>query len=351
MMLLILIFVSGTFAAKPTKKGEVKKSYYEELGVEQTASLKEIKKAYFTLAKLHHPDKVENYDVKAQAKFELISKCYEILSESKTRERYDKLLALGEYEYKEEQFAATDRAEAAQEAKQKAERKKRKDPKKAYEEALLREEELARAERNQLLILGAMGTAVLGLIVWFVVGKFKSSAYYKKSEKEKEEKIVMQKITENQRKRQQLEQELLEKHQLEAEETAQRLEKRLEQVEREFQEIDESKITQIEQVNTQIVEDLVAAHEEEVRAKKAKVSLASFHCSVCKKTFKSVPQWDNHVESNKHKSATKSLKGDVKIQFDKSMKEIAKLRDQLLKEQKKGQVNSDEDHSEETGDD
>ena len=57
---------------------------YETLEVEKTASQKEIKKAYFRLSKLHHPDKGGD-----EHKFKEISAAYEILSDPDKREKYD----------------------------------------------------------------------------------------------------------------------------------------------------------------------------------------------------------------------------------------------------------------------
>ena len=61
---------------------------YEVLGVAKTASEAEIKKAFRTLAKKHHPDKHQG-DKDAQKKFQEISGAYDILSDAEKRAQFD----------------------------------------------------------------------------------------------------------------------------------------------------------------------------------------------------------------------------------------------------------------------
>ena len=63
-------------------------SLYETLGVAKGASGDEIKKAYRKLAKEYHPD--INKSPEAEEKFKEINAAYEILSDEKKREQYDK---------------------------------------------------------------------------------------------------------------------------------------------------------------------------------------------------------------------------------------------------------------------
>ncbi|CAI5461508.1 unnamed protein product [Closterium sp. Yama58-4] len=64
---------------------------YDLLGVKQTATQQEIKKAYYKLSLKYHPDK--NPEPDAQAIFAKIANAYEILYDAEKREQYDYAIA------------------------------------------------------------------------------------------------------------------------------------------------------------------------------------------------------------------------------------------------------------------
>ncbi len=63
------------------------KDYYKLLGVERSASQKEIKAAYRKMAKKHHPDANGGDD----SKFKDLNEAYEVLKDPDKRQRYDSL--------------------------------------------------------------------------------------------------------------------------------------------------------------------------------------------------------------------------------------------------------------------
>lgn len=64
------------------------RDYYEVLGVDRSADLQEIKKAYRQLARRLHPD-VNDHDPDCETKFKEATQAYEILSDPEKRRLYD----------------------------------------------------------------------------------------------------------------------------------------------------------------------------------------------------------------------------------------------------------------------
>ena len=66
-----------------------KRDYYEVLGVSRGASKEEIKKSYRRLAKKYHPDHAGK-DKSAEEKFKEVTEAYDVLSDAKKKEAYDR---------------------------------------------------------------------------------------------------------------------------------------------------------------------------------------------------------------------------------------------------------------------
>uniref|UniRef100_A0AAR2J6Y9 DnaJ homolog subfamily A member 3, mitochondrial n=2 Tax=Pygocentrus nattereri TaxID=42514 RepID=A0AAR2J6Y9_PYGNA len=76
---------SRAFHSSSVRHGE---DYYSVLGVPRTATQKEIKKAYYQMAKKYHPDTNPD-DPQAKEKFAKLAEAYEVLSDEVKRKQYD----------------------------------------------------------------------------------------------------------------------------------------------------------------------------------------------------------------------------------------------------------------------
>ena len=97
-------------AAEDTPATGKPETYYSVLDVPLDADANAVKRAYRTVAKKMHPDRARNpSDREArQRHFVKISNAYEILSDEVLRARYDYLLSLGVYEYVQRDWRAFD---------------------------------------------------------------------------------------------------------------------------------------------------------------------------------------------------------------------------------------------------
>lgn len=68
---------------------QLKRDYYEILGVVKTSDGDEVKRAYRRMAMKYHPDRADGDKVEAEAKFKECAEAYEVLSDEPKRKRYD----------------------------------------------------------------------------------------------------------------------------------------------------------------------------------------------------------------------------------------------------------------------
>ena len=75
------------------KQFDAQVNYYQVLGIKKSATKKEIRQGYYTMAKKYHPDlnyskSHSKYD-EANQKFQEINTAYSVLNDPQLKERYD----------------------------------------------------------------------------------------------------------------------------------------------------------------------------------------------------------------------------------------------------------------------
>lgn len=69
-------------------------SYYDILGISKKSSDDDIKRAYLTLAKKHHPDQNPQNRARAARNFQIILEAYDALKTRESRAEYNKELRI-----------------------------------------------------------------------------------------------------------------------------------------------------------------------------------------------------------------------------------------------------------------
>ena len=92
--LIIIILIES---AKPNLK---QNSYYELLGIKKESTTKEIQKAFRTLSRKYKPDKIVG-NKEAELEYRELYKAYQVLSNPKLKEKYDKNELISQEDFKD----------------------------------------------------------------------------------------------------------------------------------------------------------------------------------------------------------------------------------------------------------
>uniref|UniRef100_A0A8R1U284 J domain-containing protein n=1 Tax=Onchocerca volvulus TaxID=6282 RepID=A0A8R1U284_ONCVO len=89
--LCIPMSITRLYSTAPNQSCNEQRDLYQTLGVDSSATAKEIKAAYYQLSKIYHPDRHDGKEQKilAAKKFLQVAEAYEVLSSDEKRKAYD----------------------------------------------------------------------------------------------------------------------------------------------------------------------------------------------------------------------------------------------------------------------
>eukprot|EP01128_Nolandella_sp_AFSM9_P007810 TRINITY_DN439_c0_g2_i1.p1 TRINITY_DN439_c0_g2~~TRINITY_DN439_c0_g2_i1.p1 ORF type:complete len:403 (+),score=156.36 TRINITY_DN439_c0_g2_i1:51-1211(+) len=293
LLLLLVLAVLVVVESKPAQK----QSYYAILGVDRTATQKQIRKKFFKLAKTLHPDKYKGKDKEANRDaYVILSKAHDVLSDPIKRERYDIGLHSGIVEYQDERWMKEDQERRAQQG---AERDA--DPEKEWREHAEEQSRLMWAYYLEMAKWYSKLFLSLAIAVgfsYFSFVQFKKTRFYRKRESAQKAKAKKKQIAGGLGELQK---------QLKADEELRLLQEEVKKLEQKAIDAD------------------VAARAEEDGDEAPKIFLV---CPSCKKKFKSVAQWDNHKKSKLHTKKMDQLEPARRAKVEKKLSQLVRVIEQ-----------------------
>lgn len=268
-----------------------KTTYYELLKVDVNAPIESIKRSYRKIALLHHPDKAKAKAPEGQTPeqkeaqgvyFVKVSHAYEIVSDAKTRTRYDYMLSRGSTEY-DEKFTDWDEFDKVRGGKYTMTTTTMPDGSTKY---FFKDAFALKEDQSADIALIVSGLLLLACIVIPTYFHFQN----KREERIREAEEKAEKDRKNAARKEKIRLSMLKSQN---EQTAREQEKeqmRTEQRERNVKKIKAAKSALVEEKS---VEDVKSS--------------SLFSCGTCKKTYKTANQLAQHFESREHEKAEKAL--------------------------------------------
>lgn len=143
-------------------------TYYSILGVPTSASADEIKKAFKSLAKTHHPDKNPGSSYHDE-RFKLINEAYQVLSDPVKKSKYDAYILYGNSGPTNQQ-----RPTQTHNYQQTTYKRPRRDPK------VVEEERKLKRKYYFYTAVFAVGITVFGTFFYYFMNKYSAKTYYEK---------------------------------------------------------------------------------------------------------------------------------------------------------------------------